>query len=55
MANLNLSQDVANKKRMLPNLILYRKLQERVVTSLLLTSTPLQEARIETSAVFISS
>ena len=41
MANLNLSRDVDNKK--LPNLIIipYSKMQEWVVTVLLLTSTPL--------------
>ena len=47
MANPNLGQDVANEKRnkelliLWPNLILYTKLQECVVTVLLLTSTPL--------------
>ena len=47
MANLNLGQDVANKRenrqllRMWPNLIPYSKLHEYVVTVLLLTSIPL--------------
>ena len=47
MTNLNLGQDVAKKEKenrqQLINLSPYRKLQEYVVTVLLLTSTPLQQ------------
>ena len=54
MANLNLWKDVANKREKIviafllwPNLIPYIKLQECVVTVLLLTSTHLQVTTIE--------